>query len=154
VKLLGFTVYRYQHRAQELWSGDCLSSVSARTDDDGDVTVVNGEAADGDFKVVANTGNKYVPAEASGCMVSFAYWNPEQLAHQRRLLDQGTGRIETVTVTELPATTIKVHGNPTPVTGLRISGLKAPIDVWYANDRWVGLDTSADGGRKLTYRLL
>ena len=66
---------------------------------------------------------------------------------------QGTGRIENVTITALPATTIEVRGTPTAVTGLRISGLKHPIDVWYANGRWVGLDTAAGGGRKLTYRL-
>lgn len=154
VKFLGFTAYRYHHRAQERWSGDCLSSVTARTDDDGEITVVNGQSMDGGFRVVANTGTKPKEADAPGCTLSFAYWNPQQLARQRQLLNQGTGRIEPVTITALPTTTIDVHGSPTAVTGLRISGLKAPIDVWYANDRWVGLDTTADGGRKLTYRLL
>ena len=37
--------------------------------------------------------------------------------------------------------------------GLRIGGLTQPIDVWYAGDRWVGLDTTVDGGRRLSYRL-
>jgi Domain of unknown function (DUF6134) len=154
VRILGFTAYRYRHRAQERWSGDCLASIDARTDDDGEVTVVSGQLTDGSFKVVANAGSKPVQAEARSCMVSFAYWNPGQLARQRQLLDQGTGRIEPVTISALPATTIEVHGEPTSVTGLRISGLKAPIDVWYMNERWVGLDTTADGGRKLAYRLL
>ena len=37
--------------------------------------------------------------------------------------------------------------------GLRIGGLTQPIDVWYVGDRWVGLDTTVDGGRRLSYRL-
>ncbi len=154
VKFLGFTAYRYHHRAQERWSGDCLSSVTARTDDDGKVTVVKGQSLSDAFRVVADTGKKPVETDAAACTVSFAYWNPEQLARQHQLLNQGTGRIEPVTITALPTTTIDVHGMPTAVTGLRISGLKSPIDVWYANERWVGLDTTAEGGRKLTYRLL
>lgn len=153
VKLLGLTVYRYHHLAKEQWRADCLSAVNARTDDDGEVTVVTGEYDAGRFKVVASSGKKPRQVEAEGCLLSFAYWNPAQLARQRQLLDQGTGRIETVNVTPLAATTIQVRGEPTTVTGLRISGLKAPIDVWYARDHWVGLDTTAGGGRRLTYRL-
>ena len=154
VKILGFTAYRYHHRADERWRDNCLSSLNARTDDDGKITVVNGQSTDGGFRVVANSGKKPHEADAPGCIVSFAYWNPRQLARQSQLLNQGTGRIESVTITALPGATIDVRGKPMAVSGLRISGLKAPIDVWYANDQWVGLDTLADGGRKLIYRLL
>ncbi len=153
VKLLGLTVYRYQHSAQERWEGECLNSLSARTDDDGDVTEVTGRRVAGEFKVLARHASNPVHAEVQGCLMSFAYWDPAQLARQQRLLDPGTGRIEAVSVTAMPATTIMVRGMSTAVTGLRISGLKHPIDAWYADGRWVGLDSAADGGRKLTYRL-
>ena len=56
VKLLGFTVYRYHHLAKEQWRADCLSAVNARTDDDGEVTVVKGEYDAGSFTVVASSG--------------------------------------------------------------------------------------------------
>ena len=35
VKLVGITAYRYSHRAQEVWDGDALLSLTSRTDDDG-----------------------------------------------------------------------------------------------------------------------
>ena len=35
VKLVGITAYRYSHRAEELWSGGALLSLTSRTDDDG-----------------------------------------------------------------------------------------------------------------------
>jgi hypothetical protein len=152
VKVLGLTVYRYRHQARERWQGDCLDHIESRTEDAGEVTVVRGQAVDGVFRVTADTDRKPLQSQAQGCLTSFAYWNPRQLANQQQLLDQGTGRIQPVTITPLPATRIDVRGNPTTVTGLRISGLKAPIDVWYADDHWVGLDTTAEG-RALTYRL-
>jgi hypothetical protein len=154
VKIFGITAYRYRHHAEEKWSRDCLKSISAKTDDDGEITAVNGNAKDGNFPVSSLNGKKPSQVVGQGCLLTFAYWNPENLATQRLLLDSGTGRIEPVTITALPTSTIPVHNTPTPVYGLRITGLKHPIDVWYAaGNRWVGLDTTVEGGRKLTYRL-
>ena len=154
VKILGITAYRYRHRAEERWNGDCLASITASTDDDGDVIEVNGEDAGGRFEVNAMKGKQPSRVTTSGCLLTFAYWNPAQLAMQRQLLDQGTGRIEPVTITAMPASSIPVRGILTVVTGLRIAGLRRPIDVWYTTGgNWVGLDTAVEGGRKLTYRL-
>jgi hypothetical protein len=154
VKILGFTAYRYRHQADEVWNGDCLASINANTDDDGAVTTVTGAASGAGFEVSSRTGKAKSQASAQECLLPFAYWNPTHLAAQRRLLDQGTGRIEAVSIATLGASTIPVRGNSTSVTGLRITGLKHPIDVWYAaGNRWVGLDTTVEGGRKLTYRL-
>ena len=69
------------------------------------------------------------------------------------MLDPGTGRVEPVRITPLPEARIDVAGQAAAVRGLRISGLPHPIDVWYAGDRWVGLDTTVQGGRRLSYRL-
>lgn len=154
VKFLGITAYRYRHRSAERWNGDCLAAIAASTDDDGAVTVVDGQDTNGRFTVSTRQDRKPSQASSQGCLMAFAYWNPAQLSMQRQLLDQGTGRIEAVTITTAPASSIPVHGQPTAVTGLRITGLKHPIDVWYSNGgNWVGLDTTVEGGRKLTYRL-
>lgn len=153
VKILGIPVYRYRHQNEELWNGGCLASLNSTTDDHGDTTVVNGSASADGFQVLARTGRRTADASATGCVVSFAYWNPTRLAAQKRLLDPGTGRFETVVVSTLPASRIKVRGASTTVTGLRIEGLKTPIDLWYADGHWVGLDTEVDG-RRLSYRLM
>lgn len=151
VKILGLTAYRYRHQAEERWQGDCLVSIASQTDDDGSKTAVSSEASPGGLRVTAVGGKQPSAAAIEGCVMSFAYWNP-LLAKQDRLLDPGTGRLEDVTISSLPARSIEAKGKPVAVTGVRIAGLERPIDVWYAGERWVGLDTEVRGGRKLTYR--
>ncbi len=152
VKLLGFIAYRYAHQARELWDRDCLASIEAETNDDGVVATVAGKRSEIGFAVSSRIGKRSATESAPGCLMSFAYWNPA-LATQQRLLDPGTGRIQSVTITALHASTIAVHGNPASVRGLRITGLQRPIDLWYLDNDWVGLDTTVKGGRKLSYRL-
>ena len=59
-----------------------------------------------------------------------------------------------LTLEVVPQTRIDVGLQPTAVRGLRITGLSRPIVVWYASNRWVGLETTVQGGRRLSYRLL
>ena len=134
VKLLGLTVYRYRHHASERWRGECLAALKAHTDDNGAVTDVT-KAFD-----------------AQACTWSFAYWNPA-IAKQQRLLDPGTGVLRDVRVAALEPATITVQGRAVEARRVRISGLAHPIDVWYEGDRWVGLDTTVGGERRLSYRL-
>lgn len=149
VKLLGLTVYRYRHRAVEKWRGDCLSELTATTDDDGKASRVRTEAEADGLAVVTDAGRQAL----KGCVMSFAYWN---LAIQRqpRLLNAQTGRSESVQVSRAGGGTVEVRGRQVAATRWRIDGPAQPIDVWYsAQGEWVGLDSTVDGGRKLIYRL-
>jgi hypothetical protein len=152
VKVLGITAYRYQHRAEETWSADCLATIDASTNDDGEISTVQGRNSEGGFAISAQTGRKSTTNSAAGCLMSFAYWNPA-VATQTRLLDPGNGRIRNVAITALPASLLPVRGSTVSARGLRITGTPRPIDVWYVDNNWVGLDTTVKGGRKLSYRL-
>jgi hypothetical protein len=77
VRLLGVTLYQYQHRAVERWRGDCLLALSADTDDNGERTRVSARALGEQFEVTAP-----VPQTERGCVMSFAYWNPALRAQQ------------------------------------------------------------------------
>lgn len=153
VRLLGLSLYRYRHRAEEGWSNGCLSSIDARTDDNGRVTEVRGQALEGRFQLQVRQAGQTTPSADAppGCLMSFAYWSPA-LAGQSRLLDPGSGRVESVVIDTI-ATVPADLKNQASVRGLRIGGLAQPIDVWYAGDRWIGLDTAVQGGRRLSYRL-
>jgi len=85
VRLLGVTLYQYQHRAVERWRGDCLLALSADTDDNGERTRVSARALGEQFEVTAP-----IPQTERGCVMSFAYWNPA-LRAQQRLLNSQTG---------------------------------------------------------------
>ena len=151
VTLLGVPLYRYRHRVSERWADGCVASIEARTEDNGRLTEVRGQAQDGRFDLEVRNEGSLAPAPAApaGCVMSFAYWNPA-LAGQQRLLDPSSGRIESVTIVTPAA--VPTDLDLPSVRGLRISGLAQPVDVWYVSNRWVGLDTIVSG-RRLSYRL-
>jgi len=155
VTWLGLPLYRYQHQVRERWADGCLASIDARTDDDGRLTEVRGQAVDGRFSLQVRNADRVddAPVPATGCLVSFAYWNPAALARQDRLLDPASGRVEPVAIAPSGPVPSDLKVQPGAVRGLRIKGLAQPIDVWYAGERWIGLDTFVSGGRRLSYRL-
>lgn len=149
VKFLGITAYRYRHKATEQWRGECLTALTATTDDDGKPSSVRTEA-DGDALTIKTAS---ASQSLSGCVMSFAYWNPA-IQTQTRLLNAQTGKAETVQVSRIGSGSVDVRGQPVAATRFRITGPAEPIDVWYsAQGEWIGLDSLVGGGRKLSYRL-
>ncbi|MGJ7573010.1 DUF6134 family protein [Variovorax sp. RB2P76] len=150
VKLLGVTVYRYQHNATEMWRGDCLKRLSSKTDDDGTPERVNAEAA-GDNALAVTTPKGTQSLE--GCVMSFAYWNPA-IRTQDKLLNAQSGKFEAVKVSRAGNGTVEVRGQQVAATRWRIATDAQPIDVWYSQQgEWLGLDSMVSGNRKLSYRL-
>jgi len=138
VRVLRIPAYRYRHDALERWRGDCLVSLSATTDD-------NGEPGAVDWR-----------GQAGACDMSFAYWNPRML-QARRLLNAQTGEVVPVTVTAQGEETLEVRGRPVLAQRHRLLSLAGPklvIDLWYAGGEWVALQSTTEGGRVLRYRLM
>jgi len=149
VKVLGINAYRYAHNATEHWRGDCLNGLTARTDDNGEPTNVNASRAGERLTV---SGNR-TPEALSGCVMTFAYWNPAIL-RESRLLNAQTGEYEAVRVALVGEEKITLKGAPVTATRYRITGSKHPIDLWYSPDNeWLQLESTISGGRKLRYRL-
>jgi len=151
VRVLGVPVYRYRHLAQEQWRGDCLQSLDADTEDGGERSRVQLRAADerGGLQLQAPQGE----ARLSGCIMSFAYWNPA-LRTQSALLNAQTGLMEQVRWERMESAPISVNGKPVAAVRWRLSGTGQPLDVWWTDDgRWLGLDATVRGGRRLSYRL-
>lgn len=149
VRLLGVTVFRYQHRATETWRGNCLDTLTSTTDDDGEPQRVQAQMRGDALQVTTSAGTTALP----GCVMSFAYWNPA-IRSQPRLLNAQTGQYEAVQIRKAGTGLVQVRGQSLTAERWRIDGPKQPIDVWYAaNGDWVGLDSVVRGGRKLSYRL-
>ena len=149
VKFLGLTVYRYHHDDREQWRGDCLTALTATTNDGGKHSSARTEPEAGGLEVIAGDTTQSL----QGCVMSYAYWNPA-IRTQTRLLNAQTGQYEAVRIQRIGAGSIDVRGQPVAATRWRISGPPHPIDVWYAaQGEWVGLDSTVAGGRTLSYRL-
>jgi hypothetical protein len=149
VKILFVTAYRYAHEATESWRANCLASLNSRTDDNGDKLSV-ATARDGE-RLAVTTGRGR--ANLDGCVMTFAYWNPEIL-RQTRLLNSQTGEYETVKIATLADEQITVRGAPVTAKHYRITGPKNPIELWYsAQGEWLQLDSTLEGGKRLRYRL-
>ena len=150
VKFLGFSAYRYRHHAEERWSGDCLASLAASTDDDGKSTSVN-LTKRGDANEIETAGHA---SSVPGCLMTYAYWNPA-VRSQVRLLNPQTGKVDSVRIERVADGDVDVGGKPVHAFDWRIAGGEAPIDVWISDQgEWVGLDSRVGKGKhKLSYRL-
>jgi hypothetical protein len=148
ITLLFITAYRYRHQASETWNGNCLAQLAASTDDNGALSSVAGAGDDRRFTVRNAAGS----SAHEGCVMSFAYWNPAIL-RQTRLLNPQTGRLETVSIRQMPDTQVALGQRSVPATHYRITGPTHPIDLWYSPDGdWLQLASTVKGGIRLLYR--
>lgn len=147
VTLLRIPVYRYRHEAIEQWSGGCLRELTARTDTNGTLEEVRARTRGNRLVVEARAMSR----EHLGCVMSFAYWDP-QILGARELLNSQTGELQPVRVTPQGVETLTVLGQARTTQRHRIDGgPRLRIDLWYAGDEWVALEADADGGRRLRY---
>lgn len=144
VRLLVIEAYRYHHRANERWAGNCLEKIEARTNDNGKRIEVRGSKQQRGFVVEGNDG---LPS----CVMTFAYWNPAIL-DQPQLLNSQTGELVAVQVEPLGEEVISVRGVATPARRYALRAPQFRVDVWYARDnRWVQLESTTESGKPLRY---
>ena len=153
VSFLGIVVYRYHHENTERWRGECLISMDAHTMDDGKPSRVLARSEAAGLQIDVNGKLATPPTQA--CLMSFAYWNPALLTQApARLLNSQNGRIESVQISRLADSRIEVRGAQQTAQRWRITGVDAPIELWYSpQGDWLALESQVRGGRVLQYRL-
>lgn len=149
VKFLFFSAYQYRHSNTEIWQGECLKTINATTDDNGERLFVRGEREDNALLLETNDGLRTV----QGCIRSFAYWDPE-LLNSTHLLNSQTGELEPVEVKKLGASSIEYRGRQVPAVHYMISGEDLSIELWYSTEQeWLALESTLDNGKRLRYRI-
>ncbi len=148
VRLLFFTAYSYVHEAVERWDGNCLQSLVARTETNGESLAINAATRDGRLAVERPEGRDL----HEGCVMSFAYWNPQML-NSSRLLNSQTGELVPVKITAQGKDMVAMRGQPVAADRHRITGPDMQIDLWYLGNRWIALEALTEGGRRLRYEL-
>lgn len=142
VRVLFVPVYRYQHRNVERWEDGCLVSLRSDTDDNGRDFSVRTEQEGDQLRVVGADGE----SEASGCVSSFAYWDPSFL-ESSRLLNSQDGSFVDVRIDELGADPFEADGVAIDARRWRLTGPGAlDISLWYTPEgHWLGLETMREG---------
>jgi hypothetical protein len=147
VKFLFISAFRYEHRSDEIWRDACLSGIDARTDKNGDALFVRGEASGDGISVRTHDGEQ----QLSGCVRSFAYWDPE-LLQATRLLNAQTGVYQPVQIEELGHAPLDVDGREIDARKYRLMVDKAAVDLWYTADmKWLALESTTRDGYRLRY---
>ena len=149
VKFLFFNAYSYTHDNVELWRGQCLNSINAVTDDNGDLYNVSGKVDDDAFVVnTTEKQNKYLP-----CIKTFAYWDPEFL-NEKTLLNSQTGEMIEVDSEFIGNATLRHKGEDVVARHYRLRGENLQIDLWYSvDDSWLALESLTDSGRVVRYAM-
>ena len=153
VKFLFINAYSYKHDNVERWHGQCLSSINAVTDDNGDLYNVSGEADNEAFIVNSTENNnekqnKYLP-----CIKTFAYWDPDFLK-ETTLLNSQTGEMIEVDSKFIGNETLRHNGKEVVAKRYRLDGKDLQIDLWYSvDDHWLALESLTEGGRVVRYAM-
>ncbi len=148
VRFLFITALKYRHSTTEVWDGDCLSRISADTRVNRKRIQVRGEEGDTGFVVETDKGHSAI----GECVMTFAYWEPAIL-EEARLLNPQSGEFLAIEVESLPPQELSIRGQQVVADAYRLTAPKVELTLWYADGRWVGLESVAKGGRILRYRL-
>ena len=147
VKLLFLTAYRYEHSSEEYWRNGCLERLHARTDDNGTLHHVE---AEGDGRWLRLTRDGGGPTPVTGCVMTFAYWNPAFIG-QTRLLNAQTGELMEVTF-EPAAATLPTAATRAGSRAYRLSAGALDLTLWYSESmQWLGLESRTGSGRLVRY---
>ena len=148
VNFLFFTAYAYEHRSEEIWQGKCLQRIRSATDDNGEEFRVEGALRNGQFPLSVNGQDEAID---KSCVRTYAYWDRQALLASSALLNSQTGELEQVRV-EREESSPPPWDSATPAQSLMIHTPHSKVQVWYRDNRWLGLMSRLESGRTIIYR--
>jgi len=128
VDMLGITLFRFTHRAEEVWRDGWLQSLVTATDDDGTLWRVESERRDGALRGQVND----VGFDVSGFVVPASLWHRDTPKTQV-LFGTIDGRVKVVNSEALGEEAVTVGGRQVQARHWRLSG-QLQRDVWYGPD--------------------
>ena len=128
VDLLGITVFRFTHRAEEVWRDGRLQSLISATDDDGRLWRVKSAYSDGALRGTVND----VGFDVSGFVIPASLWHRDTPQTQV-LFGTIDGRTKVVKTEDLGEEALTVAGRSVRTRHFRLTG-EIERDVWYGPD--------------------
>jgi len=158
VRTLGVVAYRYAHHANEVWVGDQLQSLQAKTDDNGRKYTVSAQRVGANLKVEHTTSGPVATAAYDGFQVPdisremlpgatlpTSQWNFRQVK-QTTLLNTQFGTPARVTVTPAGRETVRTSTRSVEATRYNYTGDLHGNQWFDDHGRWVrGAFVAFDG---------
>lgn len=134
-------VYRYEHRAREIWRDGRLSRLDTVTNDNGESEQVRGMAGVSGFAVDGPKGALIAPAD----ILPSSYWHP-RFIESTRMLDSQKGRILDFEIVKVGTERIAALGQMVDADRFAMRG-DIDLDFWYDADRvWQKMAFTIKGG--------
>ena len=149
VPILIIASYDYLYESSARWEGDRLMSLEAKTDDDGDVSIVKVSQVDGVTRIIGPDGELDVP----GALFPTNHWNVGVLS-EIRVLNTITGDVDQVTISEIGRETVATERGEIQATRYAYDGDLRTEVLYDIEDRWVGMTFEAADGSTIDYRCL
>ncbi len=148
VKVMRIPVFRYAHKASEIWRDNCLVKVDTVTQNNQEALRIVSEGKPTGLFIQTPTGAQLL----SGCVRSYAYWDPS-LLEAERLLNTQTGEYQKTRRRYLGVADYTIGREKFKAQHYRLTVADKAIDLWYSKENeWLGLKTMVTGGRKLEYQ--
>ncbi len=128
VGVLGVTLFRFTHRAEEVWRDGWLQALTSATDDDGRLWRVQSLRSDGALRGTVND----VGFDVSGFVVPASLWHRDTPKTQV-LFGTIDGRTKVVNTRLVGEEAVEVAGRPRQTRHFRLTG-EIERDVWYDAD--------------------
>ncbi len=141
VKLAFITLFRYEHRAREIWRDGRLVRLDSVTNDNGDPQQV---AARRYVDSIVGTG-PLGEFEAPGDILPSSYWHP-RFPEQSTMLDSQMGRVLAFDIAPQGVERILARGDEIEATRYAMRG-DIDLDFWYDAERvWQKMAFTIKGG--------
>lgn len=150
VRMMFVTVYRFVHRAREIWNGGALTALTSTTDDDGTPHRLELRRVGDSLQGVHNGEAVVAPADS----MPTSLWNPAGLMRDR-LLNSLRGDTMPTEVAALGPADLNIRGTTVPAQGFLIDA-KPDFKrwVWFDGRRTlVRVRLEGRDGSEVTYRL-
>lgn len=154
VKVLFINAYEYEHKATEIWQNNCITSLTAHTVENDEVTDVKARIENAALIVESQSEIQSLPA----CVMTFAYWNPAML-NQTQLLNPQNAQYLKTDIKQLDDEEMMVKTQTIKTQHYKLLGSfkgknKLNIELWYdKNHDWVALKSITPEGYTISYKL-
>jgi hypothetical protein len=148
VKFGPIPVYRYKHRATEIWRRGAFNSIESVTDRDGTPHQMRAELTSNGLMVEGSRAPRY---RAPDNTLPTTYWNKAML--QQNVINSEDGRLFEVQPMALAEETVPAAKGSLRARHYKLDG-DLPLDLWYdATDQWAHLVFTKDGSTVIYQKL-